>query len=166
MTDVIQRTKKQWHAEKAEKLRSVVTKLANLRVPYVVDKGKDRKQIMELLTETLSDRQSKLLQHLEVRYGLDTRQTVARMLSEFTAAMTDGRSTAVPMTTYETISANLQTAGVKAEVDRQHVMAWCATVAHGGNLDWRVVQLPNGRIRVGVKPLPSPDSNTQKKGKE
>lgn len=159
MNDAIGRTKKQWHAEKAERLKSAAEKLSRLKVPYVLDNRRDRQRIMELLMETLSDRQSRVLQHLEEQYDSATRQTVAHMLSEFIAEMSDGRSTAVPMTTYETISASLQRAGVTKEVDRAHVMALLSTLAHGGKTDFRVTQHPKGGIRVTARVRPSPDSN-------
>lgn len=102
--------------------------------------------------ETLSDRQLKLLSYVGERYGLEQHRTVERLLSEFTMEMTDGRNTAVPMTSYESISNSLQQAGINNPVDRMQIMAYLATLAHGGRIDFRVVQTHKGDYAVRARP--------------
>ena len=102
--------------------------------------------------ETLSDRQLKLLSYVEERYGSEQRQTVERLLSESTMEMIAGLNTAVPMTSYETISNSLLRAGISNPVDRMQIMAYLATLAHGGRIDFRVVQTHKGDYAVRARP--------------
>lgn len=88
--------------------------------------------------QTLSERLSKLLQHMEAQYGLDTRQTAARMLSEFTTAMPDLPNISGRMSNWETIYATSPLADKLNTYDRWALAAYVATLASGGALNFTV----------------------------
>lgn len=145
-------TIKQWHAEKAKRSNSDLKRITEVVVPYDATSPTTTKQIMELLMETLSDRQSRVLQHLEARYGSAIRQTVEHTLSEFMTGMTSGQNIADRMKNYDHTYHTLLQAGVTSSLDRMHVMALMATIAHGGRIDFRLTQGHKGDFAVRVRP--------------
>lgn len=144
-------TLKQWHVEKQRKLHSELRRIAEVVVPYDVTSPKVTQQIMEWLMETLSDRQSNVLRYVEERYDSATRQTVERMLLEFTTGMTSGQSIAARMKNSAITFHTLREAGISNAIDRMHIEALAATIAHGARLDFRVMQSHKGDYAVRVK---------------
>lgn len=132
MTNAIRRTKKQCLEEKRTTLWLQANKLAEMPQDFPPGRTHQLMRTMEVLMQTLSERQSNLLQHMGAQYGSDIRQTAARMLSEFTTAITDLPNISARMKKYQTI---FETSGLGAELemqDRWALEAFAATLASGG----------------------------------
>lgn len=151
MNDAIQRTKKQWRAEEQEKLKSAARRLVWREVDLNETNSTVTQRTMERLMETLSEKQLRLLQHLEERYGSDTRATAARMLSEYTMEKISGQSIADRMTNYETICNSLRRELRLSEIDHLQVCAHVANIAHGGKLRFAVYTDARGRVAIRMR---------------
>lgn len=129
-------TKKKCLEEKVRNRRELASRLAAQNQDFPRPTGTALMQIMEVLMETLSERQSNLLQHMEVQYGLATRQTAERMLSEFMTEMTSLRNIFERMQRWSIIFNNSVISSDILLEDKFALELFVATLASGGNIEF------------------------------
>lgn len=159
------RTTKQWHAEIQRKKLQEWERVAMVDLEKLSQAFPNKltgKQSMELF----SKKQLDMLQRLEERLDLDTRQTVERMLSEFISEMSELPNISERLTKLRPTWSNLQQLhDVKGldEMDRAELDALLYTVAWGGRYAWTATRGRKGEIRLRAHALQDDPSLTARK---